>query len=205
MNHFYRIVLGLLLCAACSPRPDGPPPLASPRPLPPYVNVRFVQALIAPTKFDGRKWDGPGPIAPQAGTLIATALGASNAYSAVVGVLASPTISGIEPPEPFGRVRVFKAGLLHVELPLDTEARDTLTPIWKPATAIAVPLVSTTRIEIELWDRDFFGEHDPMGAAVITYEDLIAALRAGVVYHVRLAEQTNRQILFFDILVDPFG
>jgi hypothetical protein len=45
--------------------------------LPVYVNVEFRQALIAPTKTDGRPWDGLGAVDPTVGGLVAQALGAS--------------------------------------------------------------------------------------------------------------------------------
>ena len=41
-----------------------------------------------------------------------------------------------------------------------------------------------------------------MGAATINYAQLVAALRAGAIYRVRVAEQTNNQVLFVDISVD---
>jgi hypothetical protein len=167
-----------------------------------YVNVEFRQALIAPTKCDGRPWDGFGSVDPAAAGLVARALGASNPYAAVVSVLANPTMAALEKPEPFGTARLMLGGVAAATAPLETAAQDTLTPIWNAAPLKNVPLAPSTRIEIELWDRDI-ADHDPIGTGTVTYQDLVAALQAGTVYHVRLAEQTNLQVLFFDVSVYP--
>ncbi|HEY0463115.1 MAG TPA: C2 domain-containing protein [Polyangiaceae bacterium] len=166
------------------------------------MNVEFRQALIAPTKYDGRPWDGLGSVDPTSARLVAQALGASNPYAAVLGVLANPALAALEKPEPFGQVRVFSSGMVTTVLPLEIAARDTTTPIWKPTVAVHVPLSPSSRIEVELWDKDI-SEHDPMGAGTVTYQDLVAALQAGTLYHVRLAEQTQNQVLFFDVSVYP--
>jgi len=64
-----------------------------------------------------------------------------------------------------------------------------------------MPFDPTTRIEVDFFDKDFLSE-DPMGAATISYAELVAALRNGATHRVRVAEQTNNQVLFVDISVD---
>jgi plasmid stabilization system protein ParE len=53
------------------------------------------------------------------------------------------------------QVRVFTSGMVTAVLPLETTTRDTTTQIWKPTVAVHVLRSPSTRIEVELWDRDF--------------------------------------------------
>jgi hypothetical protein len=189
--------LGMALTAlacACSPAqtPESP--------LPAFVAVEFRGALIAPTKVNGAPWDGPGPLDASAATLIAKALAGADPYDAALSVLANPAIAALDKPEPFGDARVMNAGAVLLHVPLQTSERDTLTPIWNSATAPRVPLAPSTRIEITLLDKDLEFD-DAMGVATVTESDLVAALRAGTVYHVPLAEQTHNQVLFLDLSV----
>ena len=199
MSNMLRLCVLLpisVLCMSCG-RATAPSPA-----LPAYVNVEFRQALIAPTKCDGRMWDGFETPNPAAASLVARALGATNPYAAVIGVLASPTMAALEKPEPFGTARLMLGGVAAATVPLETMAQDTLTPIWNAAPLKSVPLAPSTRIEVELWDRDI-SEDDPMGAGTVTYQDLLGALQTGTLYHVRLAEQTMNQVLFLDVSVYP--
>jgi len=85
---------------------------------------------------------------------------------------------------------------------LDLVAQDnTLTPIWKDARLVHMPFGPSTRIELDFYDKDLLSS-EPMGVATINYAQLVAALRAAAIHRVRVAEQTNNQVLFVDIAVD---
>lgn len=170
-------------------------------PLAAVVNVEFRQSLIGPTKFGGAAWDGPGQLDASAEGELRMALHAVDSYAGVLRVFANPAIEALEKPEPFGRARSVVNGVIIQNLDLKTAQRDTLTPIWQNARLIRVPLTPATRIELELYDKDVIND-DAIGAATITYADLVTALRAGTIHHVRVAEQTNNQLLFVDISVE---
>jgi len=169
-------------------------------PLPAFVAVEFRGALMAPTKVNGAPWDGPGPLDSGATTLVANALADADPYHAMISVFANPAIAALDKPEPFGDARVMSGGAVVVDVPLQTSERDTLTPIWNAATAPRVPLGPSTRIEVTLIDKDLEFD-DAIGTATVTEDDLVAALRAGTVYHVPLADQTHNQVLFLDVSV----
>jgi hypothetical protein len=123
----------------------------------------------------------------------------------VLSAFANPIIAGLEKPEPKGSARAVSSDgtqvLAMVEL---RRMRDTITPLWSDAFLRNVPLNPSVRVEIALTDEDFSND-DPIGAATIRFEDLVAALRAGRVYHVPIADQTHRQALFVDLSVYPVG
>jgi hypothetical protein len=111
-------------------------------------------------------------------------------------------MDALEKPEPRGRARALVNGAEVQATQLRTTQRDTLTPIWEDARFIRVPLNPTPRIELELYDKDLVND-DAMGTPIIVYSDLVAALRSGTLFHVPVADQTNNQVLFMDVLVEP--
>jgi hypothetical protein len=177
-------------------------PRAPTQTLPAFVNVEFRGALIGPSKFDGAAWDGPGQLDATAQNGLERALAALDPYAAVLSFFTNPALIALERPEPFGHVRAAVNGVVVQQLELPLTQRDTLAPLWSNARLIGVPLVVDTRLEIELYDKDLVAD-DGMGAATITASDVAAALRVGIVHHVRVAEQTNNQVLFIDISVEP--
>lgn len=177
----------------------------APRPpekrLPAFVSVEVRGALIGPGKVDGAAWDGLGRLDATAQAGLGRALAAVDPYAAVVSFFANPALAALERPEPVGRVRATVNGVTVQELELPLAQRDTLTPVWNGTGLVRVPLVPDTRLELELYDKDLVND-DAMGAATITASDLATALRVGIVHHVRVAEQTNNQVLFVDISVE---
>jgi hypothetical protein len=170
--------------------------------LPARVRVSLVDAQIGPGKVDGSHWDGAGTVPPSVTSGLLAALGAPDPYAAVVNTLSSVSANSLDRPEPVGTAELFTAAGPGGTLRLNAD-RDTFTPIWfGTPTWERVPLEPATRIRVTLRDRDVMFD-DPMGVAEIGYSDLVAALRAGRVYPVRVAEQTYRQILFVGISVLP--
>lgn len=186
--------LGAALASGCGPA-NAPGPQ-----VPTVVNVEFRQALIAPSKVGGAAWDGPGRLDSSAQGFLAVALQAVDPYAAAVNAFANPAIAALERPEPRGRARCVVNGIRIQQLDLVAQ-NNTLTPIWKDARLVDMPFGPATRIEVDFYDKDLLSE-DPMGAATISYGELVAALRAGATHRVRVAEQTNNQVLFVDISVD---
>jgi hypothetical protein len=134
---------------------------------------------------------------------LAQALGAPDPYVAVV-VFITTAAPALEKPEPFGSAELFAPGLATQAVQLDRRGqRDTFTPSWEgPPTWRNVPLSPTTRIRVLLSDRDI-EYHDPMGTCDINYGDLVTALQARRVHHVKVADQTYQQVLFVGIEVWP--
>ncbi len=196
-----RPISSVLLLAFLGAGCGAASPSAAPAKLPAFVSVQLRQALVAPTKTAGARWDGP-PL-PDLGVigLVADALGKTNAYSAVANLLASPVVAAFERPDPVGLARVMIGGSLILEQPLETAGGDTLTPLFSATPPLRVPFVPSAHVEVTLWDHDDITQDDPIGAANLSYDDLLAALRAGNQHPVRVADQTNQQLLFLDILV----
>jgi hypothetical protein len=120
----------------------------------------------------------------------------------VLGVLADVASHGLAKPEPFGTADLFLAGTLIDHVTLDKPGqRETYTPAWEgPPMWSRVPLGKETRIRVHLIDRDLAFD-DEIGTAELNSTDLTAAFLSAQVYHVRVAEQTNNQILFIGISV----
>lgn len=167
--------------------PGGAPP-------PRFARVAFVGLLAGPGKVDGTQWDGPGgTVNREDWQQVATALGATNPYAAVIGVFAGPTIQALEKPDCGGSAVLSSSAGTGTEWVL-TKKQDTFTPQWA-ATWDHVPLNGSARIHVEVIDHDLF-VNDPMGVFEIPSASIHAALAAGKVLPVRVEDQTNRQILF---------
>jgi len=166
---------------------------------PSFVSVEIRQALLGPSKVGGNAWDGFGRIDGSGQTLVLEALGKGDPVAELALVFANPALAALEKPDPAGAVRCMSGAIELDRLSLP-KVQDTFTPIWSGAALPRVPLVPSTRLEVDLWDKDLALD-DPMGTSTITYADLVSALREGTVHHVRVAEQTNNQVLFIDLAV----
>jgi hypothetical protein len=182
------------LGTVCCGRPSEPS-----AELPALVNVELRQALLGPNKVGGNAWDGLGRLDGNGQTLVLEALGKSDPIAELAVVFANPALAALEKPDPAGSVRCM-SGPVEVQGLTLPKVQDTFTPIWTGASMPRVPLAPTTRLEVDLWDKDLAVD-DPMGTGTITYADLVRALREGTVHHVRVAEQTNNQVLFVDVSV----
>jgi hypothetical protein len=167
--------------------------------LPAFVNVEVRQARLGPSKVGGNAWDGFGRLDGNGQTLVLQALGKSDPIAELAVVFANPALAALEKPDPAGSVRCMSGAVELQRLTLP-KVQDTFTPIWTSTALTRVPLAQTTRLEVDLWDKDLAVD-DPMGTSTITYTDLVSALQEGTVHHVRVAEQTNNQVLFIDVSV----
>jgi hypothetical protein len=193
-------VVGCVVPEPADPgRPSGYPTSVPEKVEPAFVRVSIIGALIAPSKTDGRTWDGPGRVPIETTNKVVSALAAANPYAAVAGVVANLAMSTLDKPDPYGYAELLGPGLAgSVELPMSYI--DTLTPSWQGADFIQVPLRSGARIRITLIDKDL-SHDDPIGTVELSNRDLREALEAGNIVPVRVAEQSNSQILFINVSV----
>jgi hypothetical protein len=187
---------------------ENEPETPAAAPLPAFVRIAVVDALVGPGKSDGQAWDGVGSIPTGALESLGSALSRIDpraAFAAAGAVLVDVGASAIEPPEPEGWVDLFVAGQPQGRHKLGRKGqRDTFTPLWEgPPAWSRVPLNPGVRLTGELQDRDMLTFADPMGHFQIGYDEIVAALRAGRVYPVKVSDQTYRQVLFVGIEVMP--
>jgi hypothetical protein len=157
--------------------------------------VSFLGLLVGPGKVDGTQWDGPGgTVSAEGWQEVATALGASDPYAAVIGVLAGPTIQALEKPDCGGSVVLTSSAGTGTDFEL-VKKQDTFTPQWIGATWEHVPLDDSARIRATVVDRDLFVD-DPMGVFEIHSGWIQTAIMNGKVWPVPVHDQTNKQILF---------
>lgn len=185
--------------APSSTYPPGARYEALPDAEPQLVRVSILGALIAPGKADGRTWDGPGRVDPDAMNRVVSSLARRNPYAAAAGVVASLSMDALAKPDPYGYAQLFAPNAVsEVQLPL--RYRDTFTPSWSDAEFSDVPLRNGVRIRVTLIDKDLAAD-DFIGTVELTRDDLRAALRAGNVYPVQVAAQSANQLLFVNISV----
>jgi hypothetical protein len=195
-------VLAAVLLLGCADREPPPPP-----PLPAYVRIAVVDALVGPGKSDGSAWDGAGAVPLDAVADLSSALSRLDPRAAFLeagAVVGKVGTSVIEPPDPQGTVDLFLGGQLLGRHTLGRKGQgDTFTPLWEgPPSWSRVPLSPAVHISGELVDSDLT-YNDPMGRFQIGYDQIVAALRAGQVHHVKVSDQTYRQVLFVGIEVWP--
>jgi hypothetical protein len=78
---------------------------------------------------------------------------------------------------------------------------DTFQPLWLGIRGWSmVPLSTSLKVRVRLVDEDLVN-HDAIGAATISYTEIVNALAAGGTYWVRVENQTLRQLLAIGIQV----
>lgn len=173
-------------------------------PLPKTVTVTAIGAYVGPGMADGSQWDGVGTVPPETITALGQALGASNPIIALATFFADPAVDLLAKPDPIASGEVYaygkwQAGLELANITNNTE--DTFTPLWPQSPSwTGVPFDSKTRVRFTVLDEDF-SANDPIGTAEINYSDLLTAYQLGKVHHVRVADQTQNQLLFVSISV----
>jgi len=144
-------------------------------------------------------WDSVGSISTGDWNAYEQALGASDAYTKVLNVLANVNVSGFEKPDPFGT-----AELLVNDLSVDSVnlggSDDTFTPSFSGATFTHVKWSGNVRIFVHLDDEDIALD-DTIAFANIEQAQLEAALAAKAPYHANVASQTANQLAFVTLTV----
>ncbi|MBS2033074.1 MAG: hypothetical protein JST54_34695 [Deltaproteobacteria bacterium] len=202
------------------PKPAKPSAAPDSAPLPKFVRVEILSALVGPCKVDGTKWDGMGKcdagaqdkiakLLPSKMAALAAAASGLNPAGAATTILASVSTGVLakeDKPDPYGIVEVavgddwksdLKFGLLSEKKP----AKDNFAPEFPPH-EVKVPLEKGTRFRVQMFDKDLT-KSDDIGRAEIGYDDLVAALNAGKIWQVPVADQTQNQLLFIGIEVRP--
>jgi hypothetical protein len=168
--------------------------------------VEFLNATIAPTKFSGAPWDGFGGAKPGAVAVLASLVTAAEPSTAVITAAARLGVKGTELPEPVGYVEAYRDGeteagprCVLADMPVERHERDTLTPSFRCQFRLSRDL-SAYRFRLKLVDKDVT-DHDLIGVAEIGPEALLEALKSERISQVRVADQTNGQLLSVGISV----
>jgi hypothetical protein len=175
------------------PTPPPPPPVG-------WVRVSIVSALIGPAKVDGTHWDGPGKQVDRATmSKLSSALVGVNAYAAAATIMADLAQTALDKPDPKGSA-VLETAHGTQTLALTMSFRDTFTPQWAAVTFDRVDLASDPRIRLTVNDHDAF-QDDAIATVEIGRSAMEAAVRAGHIYQVPVADQSLNQLLFVGISV----
>jgi hypothetical protein len=167
--------------------------------IPESGTLRLHGVTVAPCKYGGAAWDGPGQLAPDEVGVLGTLLKGRVPYVEFAKALATPAAQALDKPEVQGDARLLRPS---EEVPtMLTAQEDTFTPQFAPTpTWQRVPFDGSVRLAVNLVDDDIVGV-DPVGTFQIGPDDMIEALRAGNVHQVRVDGQTNQQVLFAAISV----
>ncbi|MEP7123019.1 MAG: hypothetical protein ABJE95_18975 [Byssovorax sp.] len=156
-------------------------------------------------------WDGICSLQPKDFNKVAEALAQTGdpqeIAAAVAAVVAGYANEAYAPPDPLGTASIWNNGGygLGINLALqDNNDEDTFTPSWPgdPASGNVLgwkgPFTKDWRIRISLSDEDLVND-DSIGVVEVGYDDIVAALKYGKVYSVRVSEQGSGVILFVNI------
>ena len=174
--------------------------------IPQAVNIKIIDAIIAPGKADGTAWDGFGDV-PAEVTAQVAALVSAGSVDKLIDYLVSGAVESLEKPDPLGTAWLDKGEGFGSAVELADEANnveDTFTPTWPGGGAgwSGVPFADQVKIQVQLVDEDLVN-NDSIGTAMINYDQLMEAWAAEEKYWVNVAGQTNKQALFIGILVTP--
>jgi hypothetical protein len=194
-------ILSLLIGAGCGPKPASERPDDYPGSDPEpeartFGTVSIVGALVAPTKIDGRPWDGmgdPTELVQAVGGLLADA----SPYVAIAGAMAGPASAALDKPDVGGSAELYMDGRVF-GVGVFPKVQDSFSPQWSTVTwdNVELPLA---RVRLTFWDRDLV-EDDPIGIVEVGPDDLVTAASVGNVFPVRVDSQ-NAQVLFVAISV----
>jgi hypothetical protein len=174
------------------------------------VSIDVVDAVISPGMANKEAWDGIGTIPSEVWSGLTAALGAPQPYSAVITFFGDQLIQQLDNPEPFGTAELLSQsspddGVSHVLATTTSNQEDTLIPLWPtPGRWSGVSVTSDLRVRVTLFDEDL-SNHDPIGVVELNSQDIEDAIRAGQVFHARVTDQGNGQILFIGLSVRQTG
>jgi hypothetical protein len=190
-------------CDPCEGHPDDP--MCLPEDPKKFVTVQVIGALIGPGTYSHEPWDADGTqISTETWQKLAAALSSTNPYLAASALVVNPVLAGTKAPDPFGTARLDIGQGIGTTYELANNSNnpeDTYLPVW-PGLAVwqHVPIEESLRLQVKIEDEDLIN-HDGIGVAEITKQDLLDALASGQTYQVPVARQTNDQLLFIGISV----
>lgn len=172
------------------------------------VNFTVLGAVIGPVKINGKSWDVGRAVDPSASGLIAELMapGSGALVSSVVNTVSQVAANGTAAPDVVGYIQqvgpttryLSKISGTPIELAgKRTLARDSYTPNFQAGYS-GWPIFIGTRFRIHLWDLDF-QNHDTIAAVEITYDDIMSAIKHGKTKWIKVADQSNNQLLYIQI------
>jgi hypothetical protein len=173
------------------------------------VSIQIVGLTLAPSRVDGTIWNAMGhsKVQPSVTAKIAKAMLATSPQGAaveVVSIVGGLAMTESKKPAPMGWVEVATKGEFQPEFKkkFGNPRLNTLTPIINSVSYKGIPYSQETRLKVTVYDYHAFKKYlEPMGVAEINATDLYEALKAQKVYQVKVADQTQNQVLFVGIEV----
>ena len=166
--------------------------------------VQLSEVVLRPyIAADLSEWDGVDGASARLVNDLAAALFGADPYTLALGVIASLASAGNAAPDAFGTAELIVEGQRSaINLP---EVGNQYRPRWN-ARWPGVPLgvVNDARLQVSLTDADLQFD-DQIGTAVATFDDLLAAERAGGLYAVATYDAVpgGNNILFLIVQVIP--
>ncbi len=177
--------------------PDEEPDVEEPTP---HLNIDILGALIGPGKSDRTQWDGFGDVPEELWLTVAILV--EMPVNDVLDFLSRAAVQSLAKPDPFGTVELDLGD--GWEQPMELANRsNTFQPLFDDAIYTNIPVETQLRMKVELWDEDVNFD-DPIGAVIISKDDILAARDAGGSYWVNVASQSIGQIIFVQIAVAEF-
>lgn len=203
---YRRALLGVtlfVLGTACGGDPGGST-------MPKRYNVQITGAMVAPSMTNGDQWDGSGTIDPAEKQKFLDALGKVPTYGAyleLAAIVADAVNAGTAAPDPYGYAELAQSGTYQSDLrfsffaDVNSNLEDTYVPNFPlPNGWTDLKIDEGTRVRVTLLDEDLVND-DPIGVAEISSSELLAAASEGKVHHVRVDDQTQRQLVYIDVSV----
>jgi hypothetical protein len=183
--------------------PDGgsPPPTEE---LPPFVTIAPEAVWVSACRSDKSRWDGNGSV-PDATWQDVVAVAAAPTPSAVLEIFAKWANEGFSAPDLKGVIELEVDGQVLAECPFPELAQDNFTaPFPSECRFEGIPFDGDVRLKIRLLDADLWND-DPIAPFTLAKQDLVEALGSGKAFPVKVAEQTNNEVLFATVSVSAYG
>jgi hypothetical protein len=184
--------------------------------LPATVDIAIVGAVISPADGSGANWDGVGSLSSDIAAKLTELKPELAEAQDIIDFFTENILTAFDPPDPIGTASIDRgngAGFVDgITLATDdNNQEDTYKPIWPNASGTnaapgwkGVTTSKNMKIKVNVIDADlgnWMNPDDPIGEAVIGYDDIAAAYSAGTTYHVNTSAQTNNLLMLVDIQV----
>jgi hypothetical protein len=167
-------------------------------------SIQLSEVVLRPyIAADQSDWDGFGDAGGRLVSELSSALGGVDPYSFAIGVIANLASAGNVAPDAFGTAELTVGGeRSSINLAeVGNEYRPRWNALW---TGLPLGWVNDARLQVTLTDADLQFD-DQIGTAVATFDDLLAAERAGGLYAVATYDAVlgGNNILFLIVQVIP--
>ncbi len=162
------------------------------------VGIR-VQSMLVGVSSTGLEWDTTFSVTARLVAALAVASGYVQATGVIEEIVDSLS-TAVAAPDPSGVVRIYVDGRVVGERSFGPRS-DTFQPSFTDLGWDDVPIgAANVRVEIRVRDEDVFDAED-ICTCQLSEDDLLNALLSGRVFHVRVADQCNNQLLFVGVSV----